>query len=50
MPPGKVEIVADIDYAQVVGLSDEPEYVPSWYQEDLGTELRHSQVHFLCQQ
>ncbi len=44
VPPGKVQIVADIDYAQVVGLSDEPDYVPSWYQEDLGAELRHSQV------
>lgn len=44
VPPGKPEIVADVDYAQVVGLSDEPPYVPSWYNEDLGAELRHSQA------
>ncbi|BDA51003.1 probable protein phosphatase 2C 5 at N-terminal half [Coccomyxa sp. Obi] len=40
---GKAQIMADIDYAEVVGLSSEPSYVPSWYNEDLGTELRHSQ-------
>jgi len=44
VPPGKPEIVADVDYAQVVGLSDDAPYVPSWYNEDLGAELRHSQV------
>ena len=36
--------MADIDYAEVVGLSSEPSYVPSWYNEDLGSELCHSQV------
>ncbi|CAL8466137.1 g5673 [Coccomyxa elongata] len=43
VPLGKAQIVADIDYAEVVGLSSEPSYVPSWYKEDLGTELCHSQ-------
>lgn len=43
--PGRPEVIADVDYAAIVGLGpDQPEYVPSWYQESYGAELRYSQV------
>jgi hypothetical protein len=46
-PLGKPQVLADIDYAQVVGLSPtQPEYMPSWFDETLCADLRHSQV--LC--
>ena len=44
--PGRPDILADVDYAAVVGLlPEEPgTIVPSWYQEGYGAELRRSQV------
>lgn len=44
-PPGKPEVLADIDYAHVIGLcAQQPDQVPSWYSDSLGAELRRSQV------
>lgn len=42
---GKPEVLADVDYAHVVGLcAEQPDEVPSWYSNALGAELRRSQV------
>jgi hypothetical protein len=47
--PERPEIVADVDYAAVIGLGPEaPDYVPAWYQDSYGAELKRSQVPVLA--
>ena len=44
-PPGRPEVVADIDFAEVCASAEgDGVAVPSWYQHEYGAELMHSQV------